>query len=197
MTSKLCKNLKILMLLDIGVGILLAIWMNWVFGVQLSFWFVVFGAVLVLLPDVDFFIELLKHGSVGGREVREHRNITHFPIIYIPVVAVIFAVWGPAGAIFFGLAVFAHFVHDSAGIGWGIKWLWPFSRKAYKCFSEKDGAFSRRLLVAWTPDELVEVAAKHGHPDWFRYIYLRPHPINVLESGFFLMSLVALYLYLH
>ena len=53
-----------------------------------------------------------------------------------------------AWAMFFGLAVFLHFVHDSVGIGWGIKWLWPFSRKAYKCFSEKDGAFSRRLLIA-------------------------------------------------
>jgi len=106
-------------------------------------------------------------------------------------------IWGGMWAVFLGAGLFFHLIHDSMGIGWGIAWLWPFSSKVFKCFSEKNGDFSTRLLVAWSQEELVEVAALHGDPDWIRNIYLRAHPINLIELCFFLVSVVVLVLYVH
>ena len=73
------------MFLDIGIGILLSIWTSCFFHSDLTFTLVFAGIAFALLPDIDFFIEFFKHGSVGGKVIREHRELTHFPIIYIPV----------------------------------------------------------------------------------------------------------------
>lgn len=184
------------MLLDIGVGILLTIWTSWFFQVDLTFFLIFFGILFSLLPDADFFVEFIKHGSVGGKVIREHRELAHFPLFYVPVVFVIFFLFGGIWSVFLGLGLLAHFLHDSVGIGWGIKWLWPFSKRAYKLFAGKNGRVSSKLLVSWDSEELTKVAAEHGDPDWIRNIYLRPHPINVIEFLFFIGSLVGLYFYL-
>ena len=184
------------MLFDIGTGILISIGISWFFNVELTRSLIAMGVFLVLVPDFDFLVELFKHGSVGGKEIREHRQISHFPLTYIPVVIVVFLLWGTMWASFVGLCLFAHFLHDSVGIGWGIMWLWPFSHNAFKCFSEKNGAFSTRLFVAWSPEEVKKLAAS-GDPNWFRNIYMRAHPINVMEFGWFVGSLVILYIFLY
>ncbi len=185
------------MLFDIGTGILLSLWVSKFFHIALTSSLIMLGIFFVLAPDFDFLVELFRHGSVGGREIREHRQISHFPLTYIPVIAVILVLRGPLWASFIGLAILAHFAHDSAGIGWGIKWMWPFSNKWYKCFSEKNGDFSPRLLISWSPEELTNVAAAYAHPDWFRFIYLRAHPINIIESAWFAVSLCVLYFFTH
>lgn len=184
------------MFLDIGIGILLSIWTSWFFHVDLMFTLILTGIIFALLPDIDFFIELIKHGNVGGKVIREHRELTHFPIIYIPVAILVYVVFGAMWATLFSLAIFAHFLHDSVGIGWGIKWFWPFSKKAYKFFSEKDGRFSNRVIISWDPAELTEVAANHGDPNWIRNIYLQFTPIAIIEFSFFAISLLILSLYL-
>lgn len=184
------------MFLDIGIGILLSIWTSWFFHVDLIFILVLAGIIFALLPDIDFFIELIKHGSVGGKVIREHRELTHFPIIYIFVAILVYLIFGAMWTILFSLAILAHFLHDSVGIGWGIKWFWPVSKKAYKFFSEKDGKLSRRLVVSWSPEELTKVVASHGNSNWIRNIYLRPTPIAIIEFSFFISSLFVLYLYL-
>ena len=175
---------------------MLSIWTSCFFHSDLTFTLVFAGIAFALLPDIDFFIEFFKHGSVGGKVIREHRELTHFPIIYIPVAIFIYLIFGAMWTAMFSLAIFAHFLHDSIGIGWGIKWFWPFSKKAYKFFSEKDGRFSSRLIISWSPEELTEVAANHGDPNWIRNIYLRPTPISVIEFSFFVISLIILYLYI-
>lgn len=184
------------MLFDIGTGILIAIGTSWFFDVELTRSLIVMGIFLVLVPDFDFLVELVKHGSVGGREIREHRQISHFPLTYVPVIIIIFLLWGPMWASFVGLCLLAHFLHDSMGIGWGIMWLWPFSHKAFKCFSEKNGAFSLKLFVAWNPEEVKKLVAG-GDPNWFHNIYMRAHPINVIEFMWFVGSLVVLYFFLY
>lgn len=185
------------MFLDIGIGILLSIWTSWFFHADLMFILVLAGVIFALLPDIDFFVELIKHGSVGGKVIREHRELIHFPVIYIPVAILIYVAFGAMWAALFSLAILAHFLHDSIGLGWGIKWFWPFSRRSYKLFSEKNGRFSRRLVVSWNPEELTEVVADHGDPNWIRNIYLQFHPVAVIEFSFFVISLIILYLYLH
>ncbi len=184
------------MFLDIGVGILLAVGMSWYFQTGLTFFMIFAGIVFALLPDIDFIVEFAKWGSVGGKVIREHREWVHFPLAYIPVVLLVFLIWGLMWALFLGAVLFLHFLHDSVGIGWGIKWFWPFSKRAYKFFSERNGNLSwRHFLVSWDHKELTEVAAERGDPDWIRNIYLRLHPVSVVESAFFVIAVGILYLY--
>lgn len=184
------------MFLDIGVGILLSILMHFLFAVEVNPAFLFFGIALTLFPDIDFCIEYIKHGSVGGKFIREHRELLHFPLAYVPVIGIIFFVWGNMWATFAGLAFFSHFLHDSIGIGWGIKWLWPFSKKSYKFFSDKNGKFSSQILVSWNPSELQQTVTAHGDLHWIRNIYFKPSKTNILELFVFVVSLLTLYFFL-
>lgn len=184
------------MLLDIAIGIFSSIFVSWFFNFEISSFLVLAGIIFALLPDLDFLVEFIKHGSVGGKVIREHREIIHYPIIYIPIVILIYFLAGIFWTTLFAMGIFAHFIHDSIGIGWGIKWFWPFSKKSYKFFSEKDGSFSNRLVVSWNPEELKEIVLKYGDPDWIKNIYLRLHPVSVIELIFFIFSLIILYFYL-
>lgn len=180
------------MFLDIGVGILLAVGLSKVFGVALSYPLVFAGAGFSLLPDLDILVELAKRGRIGGRVQGHHRELTHFPLTYLPVWFLVWRFFGPVWGSLFGLAVAAHFLHDSAGMGWGLKWLWPFSRRAYKFFSNKDGSFSGRFLVSWSPAELKTVIHNHGDDHWLKNFYFKLHPIAVFEFLFFVGSVLML-----
>lgn len=184
------------MLLDIAAGIFSSIFVSWFFDFEISSFLILAGIVFALLPDFDFLVEFIKHRSVGGKVIREHRELIHYPIIYIPIVVLIYFLTDIFWATLFTTGILSHFIHDSIGIGWGIKWLWPFSKKSYKLFSEKDGSFSSRLIVSWEPEELREVVLKYGDPNWIKNIYLRLHPVSVIEFIFFIFSLTVLYFYL-
>ncbi|MDP3015176.1 MAG: metal-dependent hydrolase [bacterium] len=184
------------MFLDIALGILLSIGMSLYFNIELTLLLISMGIVFVLLPDIDFFIELARHGNVGGKVIREHREVTHFPLLYIPLVVLIFFIFGKMWGVFFGLATLFHFVHDSIGLGWGIRWFWPFSKNAYKFFSEKNGKFSKRLVVSWRKDELIDTVAKYGDPNWIKNIYLRPSKILIIEFLSFLVAIIILIVFL-
>lgn len=184
------------MFLDIGIGVLLSIWISRFFQTDLTLVLVLAGVFFALLPDADFFVEFVKHGNVGGKVIREHREITHFPLLYAPLFVLILVIFGAKWTALFVLSLLAHFLHDSVGIGWGIKWFWPFSKKSYKLFSEKNGRFSSRLFVSWDQKELVSAVADNGDPDWIKNIYLRPSLIAIIEFSGFAVSLLTLYLYL-
>ena len=181
------------MFLDIGVGILLSVILSDFFGVDLSSQFILTGVGFSLLPDLDIFVELAKRGRVGGRVQGHHRELTHFPLTYLPVWFLVYSFLGPMYGWLFGLAVVVHFLHDSVGMGWGIKWLWPFSRRAYKFFSNKDGSFSGRFLVSWSPAELKTVIHNHGDDHWLKNFYFKLHPIAVFEFLIFIIALIVLY----
>lgn len=181
------------MFLDIGIGIFLAVFLPKIFGLGLSYWLVFAGALFALAPDLDVFVELAKRGRIGGRVQGHHRELTHFPLTYFPFIFAVYYLGGSFYAWLFGLAVLAHFLHDSVGMGWGIKWLWPFSQRSYKFFSEKDGRFSTNLIVSWRSDELNETIALYGDDHWFRNYYLKVHPIAVIEFTVFVLSLLVLY----
>ena len=38
----------------------------------------------------------------------------------------------------FFTSVYTHFILDSVGAGWGIKWLWPFSNDRIKLFANQE-----------------------------------------------------------
>lgn len=173
------------MFLDIAVGILLAVWASAHFNVALSLFLVVTTIFFVLFPDLDFLIELFKHDNVGGRVIREHRRISHYPLIYIPIAAFIFLIFGKFWGLLFSLAIVLHFIHDGIGFGWGTQWFWPFSKNHYiffrkSLYSEKPG-LSFSFLYIWTPEQAETMAAEYGDPHWIKNFYFRPNLILAVE----------------
>jgi len=87
-----------------------------------------------------------------------------------------------------------HFAHDSVGIGWGIQWLYPFSKKFYKFFSDETNELSTRFMISRTPEEQQIAVKKYGRDDWIKYYYFRPTPISVVEYSAFIISIIVLVL---
>lgn len=184
------------MLLDVALGILGSIAFARLFETDLNTYLIFSSIGLALLPDLDFLIQWIRKSKLG--EVNySHRELLHYPIFFVLAgftISFLFDV--RYGALFIALTLL-HFLHDSIGIGWGVIWLYPFSQRSYKFFSEKNGRFSTNFLVSWTPEELQRVEAQHGDKDWLRNIYLRPHPIALVELLAFVIALGILVVVLY
>ncbi|MDP3799913.1 MAG: metal-dependent hydrolase [bacterium] len=179
---------------DIGIGILISILASHIYEVDLTLKLAIMSVLANLIPDLDVFVELAKRGRVGGRVQGHHRELTHFPLTFIPLVFVVNYFFGNFWAFVIGLNLLAHFLHDSIGMGWGIKWLWPFSNRAYKFFTNDHGALiGNKIVVSWEPKELKEVIAKYGDDHWLRNFYLKFHPVFILELVVFLLGILLLY----
>ena len=185
------------MFLDAGIGILMAILISATFQVKLTVFLIVIGILFALGPDLDFLLLYLqKHNH---RDDYKHRDIIHFPLLYLPIGTIlIFLLFGKIWASLFFIASFLHFIHDSISIGWGIKWLFPFSRKNIAFFH----LYSRKLkyglikpIHIFNEKELPLVVAEHGDADWVKNIYYKWHPIAIIEFLVFVISLIVLYFY--
>lgn len=182
------------MFLDIAIGIIAAIGVSELFDKSLSPLFLVGSIAFALLVDIDYLFYLSYDGD--QKYAHRHRDLLHYPLLYIPIGMITLFFASAQWVLLFGITSFLHFLHDSIGIGWGIKWLWPFSKRNFKLFSQKDGQLSLWHHVSWSPQELDEVATQRGDPHWFRNIYLRWHPYAIAEFVSFLIALIILYLYL-
>jgi membrane-bound metal-dependent hydrolase YbcI (DUF457 family) len=185
------------MFLDIGVGILSAIFVSGYFNIHLSDLLVIGGILFALGPDADFILHFFKSGI--SREDYQHRNMIHYPLLYLPIgTAIAYLLGGEVWAVLFFIASTLHFLHDSIAIGWGIKWLYPFSNKNYVFlyhYSKVKKKGLRKLVLALDRDSLAQAVEEHWDDDWLRDIYYHWHPIAVVEFGVFLMSLALLYTY--
>ncbi|MFA6094582.1 MAG: metal-dependent hydrolase [Candidatus Paceibacterota bacterium] len=179
------------MFADIGIGALLGLGVGKLFNEPNLWLFVVLGVFFALLPDLDFIVELVKHGRVGGKEEKEHRNLFHFPLLFIPLIVVMFFVSIPVGTLF-ALCVLSHFIHDSFGIGWGIKWGYPFIKHAHK-LEKVNGKYT---VVSRAEEELKKVIAELGDPDWIKNLYLRPSKVAIIEFSIFVLSAIVLFVVL-
>lgn len=149
---------------------------------------VLIGVIFALLPDMDFLIYWIKEKKTPGKFSHNHRDLFHLPLLYIPIGSFI-VFW--LGWIYLFLFVFnslLHFLHDSFGIGWGIKWTYPLSKKTQKFF------FLKRFINSWDEDELQKIAEKYGDPNWIKNIYFRPTLISITEAAVFLISLIVIFL---
>ena len=181
------------MFLDIGIGILLTLGLSRWLGLELTNQLLLMGIGFALLPDADVFVELWqRRGKLGGKIQGFHRTFTHYPLMYLPLVLAVFIKAGGFWALFLGLGALAHLLHDSVGTGWGIKWLWPFSKERYKFFADKRGQFSTSRVVSWLPGEWEAAVSRYGDPEWFKHYYLRPSPVLIVELSFFVISLLSL-----
>jgi hypothetical protein len=97
--------------------------------------------ILILLfsvfPDIDqvydFFKQLFKTGKYIV-PATHHEVLTHWPIIYTPLIAIAVATLDP----FFIIAASAIYIHlamDSFLCNQGVMWLYPFSNKWFNYFS--------------------------------------------------------------
>jgi hypothetical protein len=174
--------------LDIGVGIVLALGAAESFGVEATPWLVVFGIACALLPDIDILtIPLLGKWH--------HRTHTHFPILYVPLSILAFLLVEPLYATIFTLGVFAHLVHDTFGIEWGIAWLWPFTPRKFLVFPSELKP-THGVLATWLPSESPERRETAQHASsWVRHYYFRPNLLAYIEYGVLAIALVILAIY--
>ncbi len=187
------------MFLDTALGIFLSIFANLYFQIALTPFLVFICILFVLSPDFDYLIYLFKKKGKSDEMAHCHRDILHYPLIFIPSGMLLLSMFGKEWSFLFGLGSFLHFLHDSIGIGWGIRWLWPFSKNYYAFFRKsvaKEKEFITHFICIWEPEEVKKMANEYGDPNWFKNIYLRPSLISITEFTIFLISLLILYLYL-
>ncbi|NTW46340.1 MAG: hypothetical protein HGB18_04815 [Candidatus Moranbacteria bacterium] len=182
------------MFLDIGIGILSSIGVSAAFGIPLSFGTVTAGILLSLGPDLDYLYHIFRRGH--GENDFEHRNLLHLPLLYLPIgTAVAFLLAGPMPAVLFLVTSLAHFVHDSIGIGWGVRWLYPFSKDNIAflyLYSQRIRQGLRQPVFVFDAESLARTVREHGDADWKRNIYGKLHPIAIVEYSVFVLSLVIL-----
>ena len=100
------------MFLDIGLGIFAAMAVSVLWDAPLMPLFAVVGACFALLPDADFIVLALRR-----RNALHHREGLHYPLLFVPIGALVCGWFGVAWAMLFVLASLGHFIHDSIGIG--------------------------------------------------------------------------------
>ncbi|MBI2010741.1 MAG: metal-dependent hydrolase [Candidatus Colwellbacteria bacterium] len=183
------------MLLDIGVGILLSIFTSNLFGLSLTGSFLISGIIFSLFADIDYIFHLIKGGD--SKNAYKHRYLLHYPLLYIPAGIFVISFSNPDLAILFGFCSFAHFLHDSIGIGWGIQWLYPFKKDHYMFLYRYTPPHKERLpwqiIYIWRHDDIDALARKYGDEDWIRNIYWRWHPYAIIEFLTFIIALIVLY----
>lgn len=177
------------MLMDIGVGILLARWVGDIYGVVVAPSLIFLGIVFAILPDMDF---LLTKIPAIRKIIGEHRSATHYPAVHVVLGCMVFLMFGKIIATLYFVCVFYHLVHDTFFLGWGIKWLWPFSHLTLSIFHDHNHRISLNILM-WTPAQESEIKKQYANPDWMRDFYFRPSIIAFMEYSVFLWGISTLY----
>jgi membrane-bound metal-dependent hydrolase YbcI (DUF457 family) len=176
---------------DIGVGIFLAIYISHLFNEPLTLTLILLGIGAALLPDVDIMTML------WGRW--RHREITHYPVVYIPIVALVYLVFGAPYGTLLVLGVLIHLLHDTVGIGWGISWLWPLTNRRFLFLPAAGRMKVFGLFMSWLPkdqqkiDEEMNARNANLKEDWITHYYLRPSLLGAIEYGMLVLSLLVLY----
>jgi hypothetical protein len=181
--------------LDIGVGLLLGIVMHGVSGLN-YYDCLLLGTVACLLPDLDFVWPVLR-GKYSYKKV--HRDGLHYPLIFIPGVGLAGALLNPYVGLTFALGAFIHFAHDSQGIGWGVKWLFPFRNISYaflyRAKLSADKGMPQKPYYHWTDEERAASMAKYADPHWITQIYFRPNLYGAIEYTVLAIGIIASLIY--
>jgi hypothetical protein len=120
-----------------------------------------FGIFCSLSPDVDFIIYLSRNRFKVDQFAHEHRDLFHKPIFFIIIGIALYFFSSEIGLIWM-IGSLYHFLHDTFEGGWGIMWLYPFSKKYYTLVS-----YSPKKIIS-TKEEQRSLALKYGNPHWFR-----------------------------
>ena len=183
------------MLLDIGLGIFAALGVANLFGQIPTAFFILAGIGFALLPDLDFLYALVRYGPSDHHAMIRHRDYLHYPVFYLAAGALIALTAGPARGALFLIATFAHLLHDSIGLGWGVAWLWPLSDKHYTFFWRyvvPGKELPRQLIYCWERARIDDLIDEYRDPQWLKNIYFRPHPFFATEIIGFVASVLIL-----
>jgi len=189
------------MFLDFALGIFSVIFLGCLFDFNPGFWYFFAGCLMTLLPDSDFIFYLFKRRKDKDRkDDHDHRDYIHYPLIYLPVGSLVFyLLGGKEWAALFLLCSFLHFLHDSIAVGWGVKWLYPFSKNNFAFFylySRKKKKGLRKWVFSFDKENLSYYVGEHGDDNWIKNIYYKWHPIAIVEFLFFVLSLITLAVYI-
>lgn len=173
------------MFLDLKLGLAWAFLLAIFFEKTITLQWLAAGVVFALLPDIDFWLEYLKRGTVGGKVIDLHRTLLHAPLTYVPIALFIGTAYGPEWMFLFAFGVYGHFVHDSMGMGYGVRWLWPFSTRWYKFFSNRAGEIYYdydHFFVSWSDAEMRALVEQKGNDNWLKEDlgYMRRHWFTLL-----------------
>lgn len=180
-----------------SVGILSAIFVSHLFRIDLGWGLILLGLLFSLSPDLDTLFHLRKN-RIDSHKGHDHRDLWHYPLLFIPIGTIIFTYFSREYGLLFAITSFLHFFHDSIGIGWGVQWLYPFTRRHYSFFYHYDvyrNKLPKHLIYSWGHKEVDELSEKYGDKNWIRNIYLRWHPYAIVEFLVFVASLVCLFWY--
>lgn len=199
------------LLADWANGIFAVLIAGWWFGIEPLWWHFVVGLVLSHAPDIDAIPELIKRGrvSASAEHPHDHREALHYPVVLVAIgsaIAYLLPYWGAV----FLVAIVLHLVNDLYGTGWGIKLLWPISKRNYKLLGrrvnrlryllEQDGDWQQqseeekrlRGLVSWSPDELPNYMKRWGIDDWISKYYLHLNAISLIEYLLFGIAVILM-----
>lgn len=177
----------------LGLALITSVIFSKLFHIELTPTFILLNIIFNYLPDSDIPIELLQRGRIGGKEHGFHREVTHTPLIYIPISILVSLVFGLPWAVIFITGVYLHILFDSFGSGWGTMWFWPFSTNRFKLFTDqKTGKYSPYQIAIWDKKEFKAMALKHGDDDWFKNIYLKFHTLFLIEIIIVIVGLLII-----
>ncbi len=185
------------MILDIAIGLILGTYFN--VSENINYYLILLAIVFCLLPDVDIFDYLYKK-YIKKLDVIDHRSWTHYPIVYVPVYFIILCIENVFNikysiSTLFLLSIVWHFIHDTLFIGWGVMWGWPFSKRKYKIFPDRDGKVTSRLLLTWFLEEEDKIIKWSGRSEggWLRQYYFKFNIVSMIEYGVFLSAILYVY----
>jgi len=124
------------------------------------------GAVIAVLPDIDIPIQTTII-SKKPEDISKHRDLLHKPLAIIPVCISLYFFFSAFWAYLVSLCLLAHFIHDSTGSGYGVKWFQPFSQDTFKFCA-------KRIICKWTPEEAAKNPFTVALDDWLETYYLKP-----------------------
>ncbi len=185
---------------DIGMGILVPLALHHFFGFPLTQEYILGGIIFSLLMDLDFLVAIFKDITKKTRgnssHVHSHRDLFHYPLIYLPLGTFIASLFGSEWATLFFITSLIHFVHDSIGLGWGVQWLYPFS-STYYGFIYRYQPKGKKPFPLWQlytikKSEMKSAIEKWDDPHWIRNIYFKCHPYAIMEYVVFAIAILLL-----
>lgn len=179
--------------LDIGVGLLLGVASRQF--IELPYIAcLLLGIAAALLPDLDYVWRMIKP---NGKLDSTHRDILHYPLLLSPSAALIGYIISPGVALLFLVGTLLHFIHDSIGVGFGVKWLYPFNKNSYMFFFQastpRNKNMPKRVIYSWDDDQRAEMIETYGYDKWIRHLYFRLHPYGLFEYGVLLTGILVAY----
>jgi hypothetical protein len=175
--------------LDIGVGLVLGVFLSMLTSLNYSLCLAL-GILAALLPDLDYIWSVLRTKRLPHTE---HRDGLHYPLIFVPAAGLVGCLFDPWVGLVFALGSLCHFIHDSIGIGFGVKWLYPFRNNSYLFFFQIKTPANKNMpkqrLYSWNDKQRAEMIKKYVYPDWIKYVYFRPNPFGLFEYAVLLLGI--------